>query len=476
MLIEKYIEKDIIRQIHLLEILQVTNSCSISQLAKSLKVSCPTIKLDCQKINLLHAKKMPIIKKKATHLRLNLTDDKQLHHIKQQLYQQSLFLKASQIMIQHSFDYLALTHKLHCSISQAFRLKNKLQQYLEESQHQANLLAHFFNQEYFQRCLLLNLYSLTGQNQASTDQASFQLAQLILKQALKEQKLQLDWQSFNQLSIFLAIQLTRAKIQPIYLQQKLSPLPQSIAALGQTIAQLGTHFFTDFHFSNDEQTYLGLYLAFLETKNTNHCTSIAFTWLLDNLALQADYQRMLTHLKITPTQLNKNPLLKKTFEALFLSGLFFPMEQATICSPFATEKILPITQKQQKSLVQLRQLYPSYHFTEQALQQFQLMYALLPTTKRIDYQLYLIAADPIRHAFYHQELSRWVDAKQIHICPKVYTQLNQLDFSQISPKSLIICEQPFHLLQPLNIPIFPVTLTHYKADLQEVLHYLYLNS
>lgn len=124
-MIERYMEKNLFRQIVLLENLYSSTRVSIKKMAELLDVFPKTIESDIEKIISEFDFAIQMSNKSRSLYYVLFDQEIPLYKLKQSIYQQSIFLKVCAHFALDKFDYLELVETDFISVSKAYALKNQ---------------------------------------------------------------------------------------------------------------------------------------------------------------------------------------------------------------------------------------------------------------------------------------------------------------------------------------------------------------
>ncbi|MHC5227033.1 hypothetical protein ACYSNW_02005 [Enterococcus sp. LJL99] len=124
-MIERYMEKNLFRQIVLLENLYTSTRVPIKKMAELLDVFPKTIESDIEKIIIEFDYAIQTSNKSRSLYYVLFDQEIPLYKLKQSIYQQSIFLKVCGHFALDKFDYLELVETDFISVSKAYALKNQ---------------------------------------------------------------------------------------------------------------------------------------------------------------------------------------------------------------------------------------------------------------------------------------------------------------------------------------------------------------
>lgn len=205
-MIEKYIERSVLRQVKLVEYLCDLEKISLREVSKRIGASSITVTQD---FNTIHNKlKDSIIHFKIENGFLSLKFDKKIniYNIIQKLYRESDFLKICSSCLLGEDKVGDLAHKYHFSYSKAFKIKKKVETYFEEVDIAGNDdIEKFYSIDY--RDVFLSVFVRFGIPERLKKNDKFKLAEkfydnFILRVGLSRNKRQ---EVYMQLCAYMSI-------------------------------------------------------------------------------------------------------------------------------------------------------------------------------------------------------------------------------------------------------------------------------
>lgn len=155
-MIESYIEKDIIRQIKVIEYLFELKKINIQEIADFLEVSRVTIKRDISKIVIIEPK-IQIIKEDASMIEVRFWPDATRYELIKKIYSQSNFLHVCSSYLMGETNYLKIVEKEYISTTKVFYLKNKVEDFFQKVGIMNNS-KEFIKDEFKMRLILLTIW------------------------------------------------------------------------------------------------------------------------------------------------------------------------------------------------------------------------------------------------------------------------------------------------------------------------------
>ncbi|WP_270286435.1 helix-turn-helix domain-containing protein, partial [Enterococcus faecalis] len=127
-MIESYIEKDIMRQIKVVEYLFELKRVVIKEIADFLKVSKVTIKRDIERILIIEPN-IKVIDKSSSIIEVQFWPNATRYELVKKIYAQSNFLHVCSFYLLEETNYLKIVEKEHISVAKAFNLRNKVEDF-----------------------------------------------------------------------------------------------------------------------------------------------------------------------------------------------------------------------------------------------------------------------------------------------------------------------------------------------------------
>lgn len=120
--IENYIEKDIMRQVKILEYLFELKKIDIQEVADLLEISKVTVKRDIEKILSIDSR-IRLIKENSSTIIVDFWSGATRYELVKKIYEQSFFLKICAWYLKGERNYLKISEREHISVSKFFSLK-----------------------------------------------------------------------------------------------------------------------------------------------------------------------------------------------------------------------------------------------------------------------------------------------------------------------------------------------------------------
>lgn len=131
-MIEKYIEKEIMRQVKIVEYIYECQKLPITDISNNLNVSYNTIKRDCDKLILILSSFISYYKITSTHIAITFHDKYTRYDLIKELYKSSVFLNVCSRYLLGDKDYINIVEEEFVSVTKAFRLKKLVESYFVE--------------------------------------------------------------------------------------------------------------------------------------------------------------------------------------------------------------------------------------------------------------------------------------------------------------------------------------------------------
>jgi hypothetical protein len=218
-MIEDYIEKDIIRKVKLVEFLFELKELNVSEAAERLGVTFNTIKADFQKLVIRLEEDIDYYKMTSSHLLIFFKPNIRRYDLIKQIYQDSNFLRVCSRYIMGENDYLTLVDEEFLSVTKVFKIKKDVENYFSEALSPLTEIPEN-SHELQQRFLILSIWMrcdyLDTQIDAEIMTKSEKYANKILH--VLANRLNKTQYTFFKLAIYLS--LSRQKSDPVFFPEE----------------------------------------------------------------------------------------------------------------------------------------------------------------------------------------------------------------------------------------------------------------
>lgn len=161
-MIEDYIEKDILRQVKIIEYFFDLEYMNLKELSDNLNVTSETIRRDFSRIETILGDKVKNIKIELSVCQIEFLSEYSHYELVKEIYKESKFLRVCSRYIMGTRDYLSIVEEEFISVSKAFQLKKKVEiffsqfNYLDEQGSSNEFMKRFLTLSVWMRCDLLD--------------------------------------------------------------------------------------------------------------------------------------------------------------------------------------------------------------------------------------------------------------------------------------------------------------------------------
>ncbi|MGL9847818.1 hypothetical protein IGJ91_002988 [Enterococcus sp. DIV0765f] len=472
-MIEQYVEKDILRQIKLVEYLLGNDKLRVSDLAKHFSVSNQTIFNDISNINVTLEGKMKLINQHGYVSYFKLEKEKSNYYLLRRMYSDSKFLRICARYSLNQTNYTELEYQEFLSVTTIFKLKRKVEKLLEKMsviQDQSTKTVNELNFRYFvlavwMRCDLLDEY---------IDPSLWHRCQNLVE--LFQKELANEFMEINHDLLMKGIYLSIVRmaagytihLESLFFSVKKHPYFNQVWSLFQKA-------FLEKEIPVDEGVFLTLLLVLMPLNTCKYQISRLF------------YAKEQEWIRAVFPEVEKLILLFEQKFQLPLKGKFeFEYAVSSIslslilnAQSFLLKKHVYLTSEQQLLKIQLRQIiiewqkqyYPnSFPLMERHLDFFclQVCPTLMekPKNKRL---ILVVARDEATHILYRENLIRHIYEKEFEVDDTMYYTLDSIP--NYLTKSIIFCDQNV-LKDYAEIPNFKyvyfLSNNHVNQDLKKI--------
>lgn len=476
-MIEKYIEKEIMRQVKLTEFLYECRQLSIGDLAVRLKVSLNTIKRDFDKLIFLLEPYIREYKMMNTQVYLEFDSECTRYMLIKELYQYSKFLSVCSRYLQGKEDYSDIVDEEFVSVTKAFKLKKNVENYFIE----AGILdenKNWINNEAGIRMVMISVWMRIPMPENLIDRSKMNLVHDFVNQLLEEMSnnyiIKNREYSFLALSIYLTI--LREKDHPVQdLTFNLGERHESL--IFRTMKDRLSMVFKDIDLSNDEIVFLTAIYKNIPLNANNY------------MLLQMNYQYDRKFV------IESNPYVKpliflfeEEFDNTFINQILFERPLIFFCYStwnniqnfivyrhhYLNNEQIHHVKRIEKVLYRWKEQYLSDYplqFDPLAIEWFASQITLSLSFKQKQKRIFFIVAESEEsHILYRELLNHWLNLDYNTIDSFLYYSIDELPtYIQKNPYS-IICERSVLLDREKVMPnLFPISRSSVKQDLKRIL-------
>ncbi|HAP3574433.1 TPA: hypothetical protein IUD81_002671 [Enterococcus faecalis] len=472
-MIEQYIEKDIMRQIKVLEYLFELKKIRIQDTAEFLEVSRGTIKRDIEQILFL-IPGIKIIDKNASTLNVQFNSTVTRYQLIKIVYSQSQFLRVCNYYLSGETNYMKIVEKEHISVAKAFGLKKQVEQFFMDVGIM-NSTKEFINNEMTKRLIILTVWMRIDLEKSKVDMLLFQESEKIVRLFTKEFSNNCSDRELYFFKVAIYLSLKRKNNDLIIPERESNYIKQGIFYGRVKILLL------DYHLNEAEIIYIALMQRLLNKNLINYQYLI-----IDHESFRKPYLKNILELEDLIYRFEKKfdrELLKDIlFEKPFLRYILLTCIDRQM---FLLEKHYFLNQQQRelcKVIENIMEEWVSYYgydifISKRTTRQFCLQVSdLLLNNHKKKWHVFFVANDEFSHISYREWLQRNVNTTYIIIDNVLYYSLEELPVYINTENSIVICERS--LIDITNekirqVKTFPVSLISITKDLTDFFQYIF---
>ncbi|MBE9855623.1 DeoR family transcriptional regulator [Enterococcus faecalis] len=472
-MIEKYIEKDIMRQIKVMEYLFEQKKIQIADVADFLEVSKITIKRDIEKILFIEPR-INVIFENSSTIEVQFYKNAKRYELVKKIYYESAFLRVCAFYLVGKTNYMEIVEREHISIAKAFQLKKEVEDFfihagiMDESKE-------FLQSEIKLRLVILTIWMRIDAFDQCIDYQILYEAEEILKKFTKEffNTLNIREAHFFKLAVYLSLKrknnlLDISKREFKYIQKGiLYPKIEKILSRYQL--------------NENEVVFIAMMYSLLDQNLHNYQYLIIDYRVLRKVYID-DIPNFLELIHMFELFFNRELLKDIMFEKPFLrfiTSIFLDRQM------FLVEKHYFLNLKQRKLYQDVKNIMfewnEKHHYeielSKRTLEKFclQVSESLLHSNEK-KWNVFVVAEEEYSHIIYREWLERKVNTEYIFIDSVLYYSIDSLPAYVDAENSIIICERT--LMQDIHGKIrdsetFPVSMMSITKDLQEFMNYIF---
>lgn len=472
-MIENYIEKDIMRQIKLVEYFFEIKRINIQKVAGMLSVSHMTIKRDVEKILLLDSR-IELIDKNSVYVTINFLSGITRYELIKKLYNQSYFLKVCYLYLSGERNYLKISEREHISVAKVFSVKKKVEEFFKKVGVMTED-GRFEEDEFNHRLITLTIWMRIDFFQATIDQRILVDAQKIVDQLMKlfSNELNSREKHFLTLNVYMALKRNGRNLN----------FPERVKYVYRKEIYIKIRkLLSNYHLNDNEINYLTIMYNILHHNLTNYYYLEIEYFQIRKRAMQEypELIELIHQFELTfQRDLAKEPLFEKALWRFLISlsynramllvekNHFIKESQRNFCNRV---KALIIEWSQKNNYV--------IFLTQSSVETFclQVQDLLIQNDMTRIWHIFIVAEDEFSHIVYREWMNRRLNSENITIDQSLYYSLDQLPAYIDSSSSIIICERsltsfPFDEYQ--GVKLFPTSLFSVDEDFQHLVDYLF---
>lgn len=475
-MIEKYIEKEIMRQVKLVEYLYEYKKLSIVDLATRLDVSYNTVKRDIQSLTIHLKEYIEQFEFAKTHVSIYFYSTYTRYDLILKLYDHSKVLNVCLNYLNGDDDYLLIVKNEYVSPSKAFQLKKRVENYLTAigiwNEH-----GEWVEDEYTFRLVTLTVLSRKILTDRYLDIEKLNVA----KETVEKIFLHLSnmhtrnkrEHTFLSLGVYLTV--TRFQEHPLPSVPEAVHLKESLAF--RVIKQQLKRYFKEIHLNDDEFLFLTILYKNMPLDTDTYV----------NTELNYQYERK--HV------IENHPTIESLifkFEEEFHNHLFYQImfERPFIFFCYSmfhnaqnfilyrhyylNEQQLHLRDSVKKVLYEWkREVCPEapFIFNDLAIEWFVSQVSFSLTLKGKQKRVFFIVAENEEsHIIYRESLKYWINLDYNMIDSHLYYSLDQLSLYSDKNPHVIICERSILPVSEINHPhLFPISRRSIREDIKVII-------
>lgn len=476
-MIEKYIEKEIMRQVKIVEYIYECRKLPISDISYNLDVSYNTIKRDVDKLILALNDFISHSQITSTHISIIFYDKYTRYDLIKEIYKASNFLSVCSRYLLGDRDYINIVEEEFVSVTKAFRLKKSVESYFRE------IGVFDENNEWIMDELKLRLVMITVWMRCphlyhEIDQANMEAIEIFTNQLLND--LSNHYEANNREYAFLVwsvyLSIRRHKSFPIQdTSPKISDLKNSLAF--HKIKKYGNKFFNKKNLDDNEFLFITSVYKNISL-NSNNYTLIQMNYQAErkNVIESNLYIRKLA--LMFEQEFKHNLFYNILFERPLISfsySLWNDLQNFIVYRHYYLNKYqLSLVKRIKKILVTWRnQIYPnnSFMYNDAAIEHFTYQLAsVLAFNKETKHTFFIVAENEESHTVYREILTHWINMETNIIDSTLYYSLDDVPPYISKHPSIIICERSLLFKEKQKIPhVFPISRYSIREDLKKIL-------
>ncbi|MFN6651747.1 DNA-binding protein [Enterococcus gallinarum] len=479
-MLERYIEKCVIRQVYLCEQLYEKESMLIDRLAEQLDVCPATIINDIDKILLLLKERIATATHEKHTYQVVFTAGSSLSELTQTIYQGSYFLQVLYQFLIGERSWQKISEEVFISLSKVYTIRTDLWRffeemgYLNEEQEEVEIPEKDF------RYLLLAVMNYLGKrpekNQSFIEQACEELIQFV------EQRFFLRSYPEDERQIIhlgIRIGLARSRRAPICFASRDKEMARQ-TPLFQLLQQGLKELVVSLCSNEDEEFYI--YSLFNSRKyqcNNLELLQRDFEVVYRNHIHRCPEMLELTHLLQNRLGISeKNHLLFEKALLPFLRSAWGDMQI------FQTDRLFFLYPSEREMFDQImeslglwaNQNQQMIRWNDNLVRKLTILLSLLPDAEKTEHlEVYIVAPSDFKYLYYRQQLEEMLD-EHFTISNMIYHQLTDVvDDVFFCTKRMILCDASLYqeTLQTKNTKIYPVTFSTVSSVILAINQTLY---
>lgn len=471
-MIEKYVEKDILRQIKVTEYLFELKRIQITDIADFLDVSKVTIKRDIEKILFIEPK-IKIVFENASTIEVKFWKNATRYELIKKLYYQSNFLRVCSYYLLGETNYLKIVEKEHISIAKVFNLKKKVEEFFIASGIM-NDSREFIEDELKYRTIILTIWMRIDIFNERIDSKIFFSAEQIVRNFVKEFGNTLNGREKHFFKLVVYLSLKRQDKNINVRKQDLKFINKGI--LYPKIVQI----LSGYELNEEEIAYIAR-MYHLLNQNLDNYQYLEIDYEFNRSEFIDNIPEILELIHRFETHFNRELLRDIMFEKPFLRFIISTFLNRQM---FLVEKHYFLGEQQRNLCPEIEKIMLEWgdkysipmNLSNKTTEKFclQVSEVLLHNSNK-KWNVFIVAEDEYSHIAYREWIERKLNTEHIMVNNSLYYSLEDLPVYIDVNSSLVICERT--LMNDLDEMIrdsktFPISLYSINEDLQEFFEYV----
>lgn len=472
-MIEKYIEKDIMRQVKVAEYLFELRKINIQEIADFLEVNRITIKRDIEKILLLEPR-IELIFKTTSVIEVKFWSTATRYELVKKIYGQSIFLEICYLYLNGQSNYIEIAEREHISVAKAFYLRKQVVEFFISAGIMDNE-KNFIVDEFKMRLIILTIWMRIDSFNESIDKRILYQSKTIVDKIIETFSNKLHEREKYFLILVIYLSLKRKNKGLTIIERDLKYVQKGV--LYSKIKNL----LSNYDFNTNELVYITLMYRLVNQNVSNYQYLVIDyedlrKFFIDDIPAIVELLRSFE--KKFKRDLLKDIMFEKPFIRYIIS-IFIDHQM------FLVEKHYFLNKKQKKLCKEISNLMDvwikEHNFNVQisipATERFCLQVSeLLLNDSSKKWNIFIVAEDEFSHLAYREWIQRRLNTERIIINTILYYSLKDLPVYVDTDSSIIICERILLNCSDendLNIKLFPVSLLSITEDLHKFFDFVF---
>ncbi|WP_438784735.1 helix-turn-helix domain-containing protein [Enterococcus sp. DIV0765f] len=479
-MIEDYIEKDILRQVKIIEYFFDSEHLSLRELSENLNVTSETIRRDFSRIEVVLKDKIKYIEIELSICKIQFLPQYSRYDLVKEIYQDSKFLRICSRYIMGVKDYITIVDEEFVSVSKAFQLRKKVEAFFSQS-------VYFVDDdkygEFKFRFLILSIWMRCDLLDEMIDQEHWDTAIRFTDNLLNVFSNHLDKREYIFIVKSVYIMLVHSEKNKLFIPKVAYDYMNS-SVIVDKIEYLANSFFEK-NIRNMITRHEIIYLAIvfrMVPYNVKNYTLLKMDYEYQRKRLLSSFpniaQLILSFEQEFNISLLKNIRFEKPLLTLILSSLLetqdfivdkhYFLSEKKMC---LKEKILKIIRTWDKDSNSIQ-----YFLSPDALDRFcvEVFSILMPQSNPYKF-IVVVAENDDSHIEYRESISAYISGSNMILDNEMYYSLN--DIPSYYENYIIICEHSLLNTSQINKNniIFPISFNSLDKDLKNIFTKLYFD-